>query len=486
MAGDLDLPHTTTTSGLDPSQAEWVEQIAGGPIVRARRMDRWRPNYLLDVVTRAGEIPLVLKGPRVPRRVEVRSRMLTAYGTRREATALAAVQDSGVAVPRFLGYLPEAGAVLIGRVPGSGVLQPAPAADRVSLMRQYAGQLAATHRLDRSLLEPVAKLDAAADPPGPDRPGPLASVLSDYEALRPKLERPDPLVDLALRWLRNHAPAPAEACLLHGDAGPNQFMFDGNRLTALLDWELAHLGNPMSDLGYTRFREALYPSGAFPEFVDAYATASGRPVDRAAVDYFTVVAALLMLAGISSDVHRPRLHNPEALQRFWWDALARVGICQVLGESLGHPPLELTAQPHHAGELTPIATLLADRLEVSLTDSPDAPGGPGHTQLLVRTLLRATRLRPDTADADDAAELLRRRPVDPDDQHRAITALVADVSPDRLDDLVRYFGRQAVRRMDTVAPLAGTDTWDRAADTTAADADDRLHGLLLPPFPSAG
>jgi len=447
---------------LDPALQAWVEHLTGGRVVGARRMDRWRPNFFVDIDGPDGELPMFLKGPRVPPHVEVRSRMLSGYGTRREAVALAALQDTDVAVPSFHGYLPEAGALLIGRVPGSGVLQPAAAGDRASLMRQYGEQLAATHRLDPGRLGVRPGLGVSADPVGPDRPGPLAAVMADYEVLRPKLERPDPLIELALWWLRRHAPAAGELCVLHGDAGPNQFMHEGGLITALLDWELAHLGHPMSDLGYTRFREALYPSGGFAGFVDAYAAASGRPVDRRAVDYFTVAAALVMLAGISSDVHRPTARNPEALQRFWWDALARVGICQVLGESLGHPPLRLRAGEQRTGELTAPATLLAELQDGS---------GPAH--LLARTLLRASRLQPDVV---DTSALLGRHVADP---YHEVVGLVRDHPGDRLDDLVTYFGQQALRRLDAMAPLAATDTWDGAA--TEPD-EARLSGQLLPAF----
>jgi hypothetical protein len=362
------------------------------------------------------------------------------------------------------------------------VLQPAPAADRVGLMRQYARQLAATHRLDPGRLGVRPGLEVSDDATGPDRPGPLAAVMADYDALAPKRDRPDPLVDLASWWLRRNAPADAPRAVLHGDAGPNQFMFEGDRLTALVDWELAHLGHPMSDLGYTRFREALYPSGGFAEFVAEYAAAAGAPVDRAAVDYFTVAAGLVMLAGISPDVQRPKVRNPEALQRFWWDALARVAICQVLAESLGHPPLRLDPASSGGGELTTLAALLDDRLAAT-PDTDDGPtGGSAHTRLLSRTLLRATRLQPDAADALDAADLLGRYLSDQVERERAIGELVRDHAAERLDDLVGHLGRGAVRRLDAMAPLASTDTWDRDADAAATADDARVAGVLLPAY----
>jgi aminoglycoside phosphotransferase (APT) family kinase protein len=447
-------------TALEPPLRAWVEDVTGGRVVRVRRMDRWRPNFFVDVDGPGGEVPLFLKGPRVPPHVEVRSRMLSGYGTRREAVALAALQDSGVTVPRFHGYFPEAGALLIGRVPGSGVLQPAPAGERVGLMRQYGEQLAVTHRLDPARIGARPGLEVSADAAGPDRPGPLAAVLADYDVLRPKLERPDPLIELARWWLSRNAPADGELCLLHGDAGPNQFMFEHGRITAVVDWELAHLGNPMSDLGYTRFREALYPSGGFAGFAAAYAAAAGRPVDRRAVGYFTVAAALVMLAGISSDVHRPTARNPEALQRFWWDALARVALCQVLSESLGHPPLLVRAYEQHPGELTGLASLLTGMQDES-----------GPARLLAGTLLRASRLQPDVA---DTAALLGRSVADP---YEEIAALVRDRPGERLDELVDYFGEQALRRLDALAPLAATDTWDGAV----ADGP-RVGEPLLPAF----
>lgn len=473
---------TPGPAALDPDLQAWVEQVTGGRVLRVRRMDRWRPNYFVDVAGPAGEKALFLKGPRVPQHVEARSRMLAGYGTRREAAALAALQDTGIAVPAFHGFLRAAGTMLIGRVPGTGVLQPAPPADRVSLMRQYARQLAATHRLDPRRLAVRPGLEVSADPSGPDRPGPLAAVMADYDALAAKRTGPDPLVDLALWWLRQNAPAASDQTLLHGDAGPNQFMFDGDRLTALVDWELAHLGHPMSDLGYTRFRESLYPSGGFAEFVAEYATASHRPVDRAAVDYFTVAAGLVMLAGINPDVQRPKARNPEALQRFWWDALARVAICQVLGESLGHPPLTLQPAAGVDGELTTLARLLADRLAAA-DDTGDVPaGGVRHSRLLARTLLRATRLQTDTAAAADAAELLGRAVDDPVQRRAAVAALVRDAPARRLDGLVGYFGRQAVRRLDAMAPLAATDSWDLPTDAPEPADDARVTGTLLPAF----
>src|SRR3546814_13765388 len=59
----------------------------------------------------------------------------------------------------------------------------------------------------------------------------------------------DPLIHLSLDWLEANVPADMPApVIVHGDAGPGNFLYKGNRVTALLDWELVHYGDPMADL----------------------------------------------------------------------------------------------------------------------------------------------------------------------------------------------------------------------------------------------
>ncbi|HTF50334.1 MAG TPA: flavin reductase [Pseudonocardia sp.] len=479
-------PLPPPTPPLPPELASWIERVTGGPPRRVRRVDRWRSHHVLEVDTPGGARTMVVKAPRVPMPVQSRSLALSGYGTHRESVVLTALAGSGVAVPTVHSYSVEHGTLLLEWMPGRTALPDDPAR-RAALLRGYARQLAALHALDTGRFAEVAALDAAvasgpswpggaAAGSGPSWPGPLAAVLADYD------RRPgpgDPLVDLARWWLTQHPVPGDERCLLHGDAGAGQFLAEDGRITALLDWELSHLGHPMSDLGYARFREGLYPSGAFGALVTEYSAASGRPVDRPAVDYFTVAAGLHMLAGVSADVRRPRPHHPEALQRFWWDAVARVAICQVLGESLGHPPLGPAAEPG-GGDLAVLVGLLPARLERSAA-GVGVPGGAEHTLLLARALERAVSRggsgcgTPDT-EADTAELLGHHQPV-AGRRQAEVSALVREHAAERLDELVGYFGRRAVGRLAALAPLAGTDTWDGGPAPT-----DRAPGPVLPDF----
>ncbi|MEZ5232468.1 MAG: phosphotransferase [Acidimicrobiales bacterium] len=69
-------------------------------------------------------------------------------------------------------------------------------------------------------------------------------------------------------------------------------LHDGDRLTALLDWEMVHLGDPNEDLGWV-YRDLWTPAALpFEAFLDAYEAAAARPVDRTALRWWQVFSEL--------------------------------------------------------------------------------------------------------------------------------------------------------------------------------------------------
>jgi aminoglycoside phosphotransferase (APT) family kinase protein len=115
------------------------------------------------------------------------------------------------------------------------------------------------------------------------RPKNAASAQIDYwsELLGRHRIGTQPALDYALTWLRANRPEPAEIVLVHGDLRFGNFLQLGGRLTALLDWEMAHLGDPHEDLAWA-YRSSWTPEAhlSFDEFLAAYADAGGRAVDR--------------------------------------------------------------------------------------------------------------------------------------------------------------------------------------------------------------
>ena len=59
-----------------------------------------------------------------------------------------------------------------------------------------------------------------------------------------------PAIDEVTAWLGEHRPESGPATIVHGDYRLGNVMFTGDRLSAIFDWELATIGDPLADVGY--------------------------------------------------------------------------------------------------------------------------------------------------------------------------------------------------------------------------------------------
>jgi hypothetical protein len=123
--------------------------------------------------------------------------------------------------------------------------------------------------------------------------------LSQYREVLDGLGEPHPAFELGFRWLEDHRPPPGEPCVVHGDLRLGNLLVDHDGLRAVLDWELAHLGDPLEDLGWFcvrawRFGSALPAGGVATreELVQAYEAAGGRAVDMEALRWWEVLGTL--------------------------------------------------------------------------------------------------------------------------------------------------------------------------------------------------
>jgi aminoglycoside phosphotransferase (APT) family kinase protein len=63
---------------------------------------------------------------------------------------------------------------------------------------------------------------------------------------------PQPIARAGLRWLRRHPPPPAQrVSVVHGDYRTGNFLYRGEHIAAILDWEMAHFGDPLEDLAWS-------------------------------------------------------------------------------------------------------------------------------------------------------------------------------------------------------------------------------------------
>ena len=77
---------------------------------------------------------------------------------------------------------------------------------------------------------------------------------------------------------------------MQGDTGPGNFLYDGNRVTAIVDWELAHIGDPMDDIAWLSWRATQQGWPDFPARMCEYEAASSIDVDEARVRYYRLNA----------------------------------------------------------------------------------------------------------------------------------------------------------------------------------------------------
>ncbi len=109
------------------------------------------------------------------------------------------------------------------------------------------------------------------------------------------LNVPQPLLDYAGRWLVDHVPTDFEMTLVHNDFRNGNFMVDSQRIIGVLDWELAHIGDPMRDLGWVctnawRFggEAPVGGFGSYEELFRGYEEVTGKRVDPDRVHYWEV------------------------------------------------------------------------------------------------------------------------------------------------------------------------------------------------------
>lgn len=217
-----------------------------------------------------------------------------------EATLLALAGATAVPVPAVrLRLQPEFGlgtGFIMDRVEGETlgrriVHDERFATARPVLARQCGQALARIHALDVST---VAGLRTAA--PGAE----LAQwrrMHREYAAAR-GLRRP--VFELAFRWLEEHLPAaPERLALVHGDFRTGNLIVGPEGLRAVLDWELAHVGDPAEDLGWLcvnswRFGASEYEVGGFGtlhDLLEGYVQGGGH-ADEPRIRYWQVFGTL--------------------------------------------------------------------------------------------------------------------------------------------------------------------------------------------------
>jgi len=154
------------------------------------------------------------------------------------------------------------------------------ASARPRLTEDFGHALARIHALDPTQLPGLEATDQ----------------LVYYTGVLDSLGRPHPVLELIRNWLLDNRPESQQLSVVHGDFRLGNVIVGADGLRAVIDWELAHLGDPMEDLGWLcvkawRFggQPPVAGIGDYDTLFAAYEQAGGRPVDPVAVHWWEVL-----------------------------------------------------------------------------------------------------------------------------------------------------------------------------------------------------
>jgi aminoglycoside phosphotransferase (APT) family kinase protein len=260
---------------------DWVEQHFEVRIVRAVQAsggNRAR-SFAIDLARPGGAPAEVFLRYSLPRPPSVEP-----YTLQREAQVYRAIDRAGLKAPRLLAEHPTRPAIVTERARGIAEFRRLtdPVA-KSAIASEFMETLARLHALDAA---DVTLNGGVGSSRISDH---VRAELAIWRAMYEETKVRDPLIEFAFAWLDRAMPDTGEPPVLtHGDAGPGNFMFENGRLTAVIDWELAHVGDPMEDLAWFSMRCVMEPVPDFSASLRAYEAASGRRLDRLRILYHRV------------------------------------------------------------------------------------------------------------------------------------------------------------------------------------------------------
>lgn len=320
-----------------------IERLSGGAS---------QETYRLRIETPAGLRELALRRSPGGKEEEARAVERSAPGLRIEAKLMNLARENGVPGPEVFYVLEPADQLgagfvmewLDGITLGARIVRsPDLAETRPKLARQCGEILGRLHTIDlegHGLDRDLASLGAVDF---------IEQTRGRYEALA----TPQPMIDFTARWLMENLPDSPERTLVHNDFRNGNLMVDRTGVIAVLDWEIAHIGDPMRDLGWICTNSWRYgagpelPVGGFGTYEDLFAgyeATSGKAVDLKRVQYWEVFGSFWWAVSTLGITQHYRTGLDPSVERVTIGR--RTTECQVDCVNLLIPgPVELVAAP---------------------------------------------------------------------------------------------------------------------------------------------
>jgi aminoglycoside phosphotransferase (APT) family kinase protein len=278
----IDLPEDIMT---------WMADAAGGTVTEARQVPGGASNeaWFVDIERPDGSVlELFLRYGR-----RAKSEGTAFHSKKVEAEIFMALADTDVVVPRIIAVHDVQDALLSERISGQTwfylIRDPD---EQVAVAQDFIANLAALHRLDPRDLE-LPSFGAVRTA----REHTLEEIAKMRARATGKTGYIDPIVRMSLDWLEANVPDyDGPVVLVQGDTGPGNFMYENGKVTAVVDWELAHLGDPMDDIAWLSLRTVQDTFTHFPDRMREYEELSGHKIDEQRVWYYRLLAEIRLSA----------------------------------------------------------------------------------------------------------------------------------------------------------------------------------------------
>jgi len=425
---------------------KWVEERMGGRIQRFESQGRWRPAWFFELECDGEQRGAYWRGARGEFHHSTGPLL-------REGKVLDVLEANGIPVPHSYGVCEDPPGLLLARLPGTFNL--ATERDeklRAQTLEHYLELLARTHAIDPKDFEAI----------GMRRPkdgvescfGELPSFERTYRKMK---NRPDPVIEFQVGWVKRNVPRDRErVSFVCCDSG--QFMFDKGRVTGLIDFELAYLGDPAADLAGLRSRQLSEPLGDLRYAMKRYGELAGEEVDTRAVDYHTIRFALTNPLSLAPVIAKPVPDMNYIQYLIWYVVYSRCPL-EVMAHSLG---VELEA-PQLPGERPSVSHTASQHLVDVLGRQLDAAGEDRDESYEVDRLYRvaqylersdAFRSDLESDDLAEVAELLGHRPATWQAADAALEDFVLhqNAEGERDEELLRYCYRRLCREESLLEP----------------------------------
>jgi len=438
-----------------------VEKLIGGAVVSLVRESRWRPSWIATVRLPGKDVAIYVRGDRGEG---------YSYPLDYEANVLEVLEENGVPVPHVYGMCEDPPAIVMDCVPGERQLTGLVSDEsKRAVIDDYIAAIVRMHRIEVRQFEQRG----LRNPPDPgDLQQNQHRVNVDF--YRTLKARPEPLVEFVLRWMDRNVPRhrPQRSFVTY-DSG--QFLVDQGRVSAIYDLEVAHINDPLVDLGGWRIRDTFEPLYDLGYMYREYARLTGEDIDHDVINYHVMALSISTSLCIAKQITQPL---DTAVNWLVWEVagtrMALTAMADILKVDLGapHRPEPQRSARSHAAESMKLAihALPIDRADPSTSYRLAMASNLAAHLELVDHIGGAI----DKVNLDEVEALIGYRPASLAEADVALEKYVLAAGPEKDVELLQLFFRRNERNRMLLPVFT--------EGVAAGDVSPFLDNALLPPM----